>query len=54
MSLYKSVIGHLIYADQNGYIPVIDFKNYKNMYRDGMFFHKNVWERYWKQPSPFK
>ena len=51
MSLYKSVIQKIMYADERGYIPVIDFKNYKNMYRDKSLIHKNSWEYYWKQPA---
>ncbi len=53
MSLYKHVIQNLIYADEHGYIPVIDFKNYKNMYRNWGGVHKNSWEYYWKQPTEY-
>lgn len=53
MGLYRKVVEHLIYADEKGYIPVIDFKKYKNMYRNKGLFHTNSWEQYWKQPAGY-
>lgn len=45
--IHKQVI-YIDYAKQNGYIPFVDWKNYKTQYYDG---ENNAWEFFFKQPS---
>ena len=49
-SIIHNVIGYLIYAEQKGYIPVIDYKNIKTYYHDNSF-DGNLWEEYFYQTS---
>ena len=46
-AIVKSVLSHLIYAEQKGMIPVVDMLHYKSPLGDGI---SNVWERLFKQP----
>lgn len=48
MSLFIQTMRKVDYAISRGYIPYIDFKNYKTQYYDGI---NNVWEFYFNQPS---
>ena len=48
--IYKQVI-YIDYAKKNGYIPFVDWKNYKTQYYDGK---NNVWNYFFKQPSGIK
>lgn len=45
--LHKQVI-YINYAKKKGYIPYVDWKNYKTQYYDGK---KNAWNYFFKQPS---
>lgn len=45
--LHKQVI-YINYAKQKGYIPYVDWKNYKTQYYDG---ENNAWNYFFKQPS---
>lgn len=45
--IYKQVI-YIDYAEKNGYISFVDWKNYKTQYYDGK---NNVWDYFFKQPS---
>ncbi len=45
--LYKQIL-YISMAKRNGYIPYVDWKNYKTQYYDGK---NNVWEYFFKQPS---
>lgn len=45
--IHKQVI-YIDYAKKNGYIPFVDWKNYKTQYYDGK---NNAWEFFFKQPS---
>lgn len=45
--LYKQVL-YIDYAKKNGYIPFVDWKNYKTQYFNG---EDNVWDYFFKQPS---
>lgn len=47
------VLGHCIYADKKGYIPVVDMENYKTLYSEKKMFRgtKNAWEYYFEQPA---
>lgn len=48
MSLLLQAARWIEYAENNHYIPYIDFKNYKTQYYDGK---NNVWEFFFKQPA---
>jgi len=50
MALFLDVIKQLDYADKQGYIPIVDFKNYETQYYEK---GKNAWEIYFKQVSQF-
>jgi hypothetical protein len=51
-SNYHWVLGHLIYALERNYIPVVDMENYKTYYNEDEIINgtKNAWEYYFKQP----
>ena len=52
MALYMDVVKQLSYAEKHGYIPVVDFQNYKTQYRDlSQKTTKNVWEYYFAPVS---
>lgn len=44
---YKHIL-YIDYAKHKGYIPYVDWKNYKTQYYDGV---NNVWNYFFKQPS---
>lgn len=48
MSLFIQTMRKIDYAISKGYIPYVDFKNYKTQYYDGK---NNAWEFYFTQPS---
>lgn len=53
LSLYINR-GSLVYkAIEKGYIPVVDFKNYKTMYNMPEFPDENAWDYYFLQPYSF-
>ncbi|MEI3521715.1 MAG: hypothetical protein V8Q40_11990 [Anaerosacchariphilus sp.] len=53
-SVVNTVLEHLAYADEKGYIPVIDMKNYPNSYlEEAKFQMENSWEYYFYQPSVY-
>ena len=47
-------LGHIAYAVERGYIPVIDLQNNDNQYleRDALY-KENAWEYYFKQPMGY-
>jgi hypothetical protein len=53
-AIHNCVLGYLRISDINGYIPVVDLKNYKNGYLEneeiGLI---NAWEYYFEQTSNF-
>lgn len=51
-SIIHNVVGYLIYAEEKGYIPVVDYKNNKTFYHDETF-NGNLWEEYFDQPSNY-
>lgn len=54
-SNYTYVLGHINYALNKGWLPVIDFENYRNAYSDAKTIgKKNSWEYYFKQPGSIK
>lgn len=54
MSLFMNVARNLHYAKQQGYISVVDFKNYKTQYQCAEGTKTNVWDWYFTQPSDVK
>ena len=51
VACYFLVLRHCIYALQKGYIPVIDFKHFDNIFfKDGKQFVDNSWEYFFEQP----
>ncbi len=49
--LINQCIMHIGYAIDKGYIPVIDYKNYRTQYSSNKDFKKNnIWEYYFDQP----
>ena len=51
-SYFITILGGIAYADQNGYTPVVDMKNYPNAYLyDSEVKHVNAWEYYFTQPT---
>ncbi|MCR5651304.1 MAG: hypothetical protein K6F86_09015 [Lachnospiraceae bacterium] len=57
VGLYSYVstnLGWIKVADEMGYIPVIDMKNYSNPYlKSGEVRKKNAWEFFYKQPGGY-
>ena len=54
ITLYKYVVSHIMYAEEKGYIPIVDFKHYSNQYfKDGRIFKDNTWEYFFKQPTKY-
>ena len=51
-SYFITILGGIAYAEQKGYIPVVDMKNYPNTYLyDSEVGHVNSWEYYFTQPD---
>lgn len=48
LSLINKQVLYIEKAKKNGYIPYVDWKNYKTQYYDGK---NNAWEFFFKQPS---
>lgn len=49
-AIVKSVLSHIMYAVDKGWIPVVDLKNYSCQYRkEG----ENVWEKFFEQPCGY-
>lgn len=51
LSLFWNVVRNVDYAEENNYIPVVDFKNYKTQYT--INDTDNVWGYYFSQPSDY-
>ncbi|MDR0579159.1 MAG: hypothetical protein LBG21_00950 [Campylobacteraceae bacterium] len=49
-SIILTNLTHITYAVKNGYIPVVDLKNIKNLYSDGK---SNAWELFFEQPMGY-
>ena len=54
-SNFQWVLGHIIYAVEKNYIPVVDMQNYKTYYNEKEPINgtENSWEYYFKQPTSF-
>lgn len=51
LSYFNTNLGHINYAINNGWIPIIDMKNYPNSYLESNEVgRKNAWEFYFQQP----
>ena len=53
-SYVSTNLGHIKYAVDHGYIPIIDMQNYRNTYlEDEQIGKVNAWEFYFKQPCGY-
>lgn len=52
-SLVLTNLGHIKYAIEKGYIPVVDLQNYNPYYQGVATDNKNVWEYYFEQPCGY-
>ncbi|MGN0414030.1 MAG: hypothetical protein ACI4FX_00890 [Agathobacter sp.] len=50
---YLDVVGHIKYAQDHGYIPVVDMKNYPTLYseKEEIKGTLNSWEYFFEQPA---
>lgn len=53
MALFLYVLQQISYAEQKGYIPIVDFENYDTQYTDTIDGKKNSWEFYFEQISEY-
>ncbi|WP_278463733.1 hypothetical protein [Thomasclavelia spiroformis] len=51
LSMFKKACAIIEYAENNGYIPIIDMKNYRTMYNPENVFGENIWELFFSQPN---
>lgn len=52
--LINKVLMHLWYAEDKGYLPVVDWQNYRTQYtKSTMLGIENVWEYYFEQPCGY-
>lgn len=50
--ILKSTLSYIVYAKENGYIPIVDLKHYTNQYfKDGRTYKDNTWEYFFEQPE---
>lgn len=48
------IIHNVLYAKQNGYIPIVDMKTYKNQYlEEDEYGIVNAWEKFFLQPEEY-
>jgi hypothetical protein len=53
-SLINAVLNHIVYAKKFGYIPVVDFQNYRTQYLEPDAQGKeNAWEYFFEQPMGY-
>lgn len=52
---YNYVLGYIKHARERGFIPVVDMEHYATLYteKEPVNGTKNVWEYFFKQPSPY-
>lgn len=49
--IINKVVMHLVYAEEKGYIPIVDYLNFKTQYHNNNEFGKiNIWEKFFEQP----
>lgn len=52
--IVNKVIMHLAYADDNGWIPVVDYKSFWTQYHmEGELNKVNVWDKFFLQPGAY-
>jgi len=52
--IFIHTIEHLEYAEEHGYIPIIDLRRFKNQYvSDEDYMEKNVWDYWFEQPTAY-
>lgn len=49
-AIVKSVLSHIMYAIDKGWIPIVDLKNHKSQYKLG---DENTWELFFEQPGGY-
>lgn len=49
-AIVKSVLSHIMYAVDKGWIPVVDLKNYSSQYQ---LKNENAWELFFEQPCGY-
>ena len=52
-AIVKSVFCHICYANQKGFIPVVDMQNFKSQLSDNNDTNTNAWELYFQQPGGY-
>ncbi len=53
-SIVSVLLGQIVWAVQKGYTPVVDLKNFSNIYfKDGREGVDNVWEYFFEQPCGY-
>ena len=53
-AIWIGYVSHALYAIDNGFIPIIDLKHYKNQYfKEGKTYRDNVWEYFFEQPCGY-
>lgn len=51
-SLFLYILTNVVYADENGYLPIVDLQHgYNQYFKDGCMFKENPWEYYFEQPA---
>lgn len=52
---YNYILGYIKYAQERDLIPVVDMEHYSTLYteQEAVNGTKNVWEYFFKQPSPY-
>lgn len=51
ISIVTSVMNHVAFAIEKGYIPIVDLKHFDNMYfKNKRRYRDNVWEYFFDQP----
>lgn len=55
LSMYYGILRDIAYAQEKGYIPVVDLENSKTQYTTGKLINgtRNAWEYFWNQPSEY-
>lgn len=55
LSLYLGILGQIYWCNHNGFIPVIDFQNYRTQYNVDFPVNgtRNAWEYYFEQPYKY-
>ena len=53
-AIFASVVSYIIWAERNGYIPVVDLQHHYNQYfKDCRVYLDNAWEYFFTQPTEY-